>query len=246
MLFQMRRYYFGLVKYRIWLIFFVIPPVTFLGVTALIPSKFIVSQDVNISSDTPIASMSSPTATIPAQEFITHPENLFLNPITLRALYTQLFPTAVDYRTDPQFRELADSVKAQMSLRKIDNHNIQFIYSGPDRLFGNAIVSFFSERFIRNAMEGIKRSGMTPAQGQKPNMTGAATTSAQRTLLPPMFITSFLQILIASVLGALILAGILEFKDSSFKSERQMAEYLKLPILGSLPNLNRVYSAMKN
>lgn len=245
MIFQLRRYYFGLVKYKMWLLIFLIPPVIFLAVTAMIPSKFIITQDVKISADTPIALMASPTATMPTSEFVQNPEELFLNPFTLRALYTKLHPGIGNYRTDPQFKELADSIKNDMALKKINPDTLQIHYSGPDRMLGNFMVGFFSEQFVRNAAEGIKRSRTRAASAQKPNLIGKTAIIAQRVLLPSMYIPSFLQMLIASLLGALLLAGILEFKDSSFKSERQMAEYLGLPILGSLPNLNRVYSAIE-
>jgi capsular polysaccharide biosynthesis protein len=37
---------------------------------------------------------------------------------------------------------------------------------------------------------------------------------------------------------------IYEWSDPSFKSERQVAQYLELPILGSLPDLNKVSAAL--
>jgi hypothetical protein len=245
MSFQLRRYYFGLIKYKFWLLIFLVPPVTFLTVTALVPSQFLINQTINISNDTPVAIMTSPIGTRPVQEFITHPEKLFLNPFALKALYTDLHHGTGDWRSDPQFRMLAATVQQHMMLRQSDGHTIQVNYSGPDRQLGNTMVGFYSERLVRNALEGIQRSRTVPEPAQIPKITSAATISAQNRFLPPMYFLSFLQTVLASLLGALILAAILEFRDPSFKSERQMAEYLELPILGSFPNLNRVYSAME-
>ncbi len=243
--FQLRRYYYGLVKYKTWLLLFLIPPVLFILATALIPSQYTVNQHIHSSVQTPVALLSSPTGTLPAREFVTQPDKLFLNPFALRALYAKLHPGVTDYRTDPRFPALADAVQKHMALHRIDDNTLQIGYSGPDQELGSALVAFFSERWIQYTMEGVKRSGMALAPDQKPGLAGSATISAQRTLLPAMYIKSFVQTLLFSLLGALVLAGILEFNDASFKSERQMAEYLKLPILGSLPNLERVYSAME-
>lgn len=245
MRFQLRRYYFGLIKYRSWLLFFLIPPMVFLFGAALIPSHFIVSQQIKCSIETPVAIMSSPTGTMPAQAFLTNPEKFFLHPFALRALYTRLNPGITDYRTDPQMRTLVDSIQNDMTLRKINDHTLQIRYSGPDLELGNTMVSFFSQRWVQNAKEGLKRSAMPSAPDQEPGLSGVTATLAQRTVLPSKYIPAFLQTIILSLLGALVFAGILEFKDSSFKSERQMAQYLELPILGSLPDLERVYSAMK-
>lgn len=245
MLFQLRRFYFGLVKYKSWLLFFLIPPMVYLFGTALIPSHFIVSQQINCSIETPMAIMSSPTGTMPVQAFLTQPEKLFLHAFALRALYTRLHPGITDYRTDPQMQTLVDSIQKHMTLRKINDETLLIRYSGPDLELGNTLVSFFSERWVQNAMEGIKRSAMTSAPGQEPGLSGMTSTLAQRSVLPSKYLPAFLQTIIFSLFGAFVFAGILEFKDSSFKSERQMAQYLKLPILGSLPDLDRVYSSMK-
>ncbi|MFQ5964664.1 MAG: hypothetical protein ACE5KZ_10295 [Candidatus Scalinduaceae bacterium] len=43
---------------------------------------------------------------------------------------------------------------------------------------------------------------------------------------------------LGSVLVVLIFLGVLEITDTSFKSEREVARYLGLPILGSLPKLS--------
>jgi len=38
--------------------------------------------------------------------------------------------------------------------------------------------------------------------------------------------------------------AVLEWFDPSFKSERQIAQYLELPILGSIPDLNKISAAL--
>jgi capsular polysaccharide biosynthesis protein len=57
--------------------------------------------------------------------------------------------------------------------------------------------------------------------------------------LVPLALITFI-----SLIGVLIVLAVLEWSDPSFKSERQVAQYLDLPILGSLPDLNKISAAL--
>jgi len=48
-----------------------------------------------------------------------------------------------------------------------------------------------------------------------------------------------------SIFCILILIGVMEWNDNSFKSERQIGRYLNMPVLGSIPDLNRMSKLMK-
>lgn len=45
---------------------------------------------------------------------------------------------------------------------------------------------------------------------------------------------------VLSLLSVLLLIAILELSDPAFKSERQVARYLGLPVLGSIPDADRL------
>ena len=55
----------------------------------------------------------------------------------------------------------------------------------------------------------------------------------------PLLLSLFL-----SVLGVAGLLWALEWMDPSFKSERQIARYLDVPVLGSMPDLNKITNSM--
>lgn len=243
MLFNMKRYYYGFLRYRAWVRLFVLPPLAYLIIAALIPSQFVISQDIKISSDFPIARMSSPTEYDVMQKIISRPEAFFQNTFALRALYGQMNSGVGDYRTDPMFRSLVSSAKQVMHLDEIGKDTIQISYQGPDQRIGLSMVNFYSERLIQNAIAGIKRSNAK--NFQNPRLTGETKTKEQRMLWQADRIGPLLIITSISILAVLILCGMLEYRDSSFKSERQMARYLNLPVLGSVPDLNRVYAAME-
>jgi hypothetical protein len=243
MLFNMKRYYYGFLKYRSWVWLFVLPPLAYLIITAFIPSQFVISQDIKISSEFPVALMSSPTEYNTMQEIISSPEGFFQNTFALRALYNQMNSGIGDYQTDPRFRLLASSAKQHMHFDQIGKGTIRVFYQGPDQSIGFSMVGFYSGRLIQNAMAGINRS--EAKNFQKPNLIGEIKTKEQRILWQTERLWPLFTITIISLLVILILCGMLEYRDSSFKSERQMARYLGLPILGSIPDLNRVYSAME-
>ncbi len=243
MLFNMKRYYYGVLKYRSWVWLFVFPPLVYLIISAFIPSQFVISQNIKISSGFPVALMSSPTEYNTMEEIISSPEGFFQNTFVLRALYLQMNSGIGDYRTDPQFRSLVSSAKQYMSLDQLGKDTIQISYKGPDQSIGLSMVGFYSGRLIRSAMAGVKRSNAK--NFLEPSLTGEAKTKEQRILWQTERLWPLLAIMVSSLLVVLILCGVFEYKDSSFKSERQMARYLNLPILGSIPDLQRVYAVME-
>jgi len=67
-----------------------------------------------------------------------------------------------------------------------------------------------------------------------PRVLGVATPwSSER--LPRALLIGVL-----SLLAVLLLIGVLELSDPAFKSERQVARYLDLPVLGSMPDADRL------
>jgi len=177
------------------------------------------------------------------KEIISRPENFFQNTFVLRALYNQMNSGVGDYRTDPMFRSLVSSAKQHMSFNQTGKDDIQISYQGPDMGIGHSMVGFYSVRLIQNATIGIRRS--KAENFQKPVLAEEIKTKEQRILWQTERFWPAVIIAILSLLVVLILCGVLEYRDSSFKSERQMARYLNLPMLGSIPDLNRVYSAME-
>jgi hypothetical protein len=185
----------------------------------------------------------SPTEYDTMRQTMSHPEGFFQNPFALRALYNQMNSGVGDYRTDPMFRSLVSSAKQYMSFRQIGEDMIQITYQGPDLAIGNSMVGFYSVKLIQNAIIGMKRG--KAKDSREPNLAAEIKTQENRVLWQAERFWPLVTITILSFLGILILCGVLEYKDSSFKSERQMARYLNLPILGSIPDLHRVYSAME-
>ncbi|MFH2066436.1 MAG: hypothetical protein ABIK15_14640 [Pseudomonadota bacterium] len=243
MFFHVKRYCYGLLKYRSWLWLVLFPPLIFLFVSAISPNQFSIRQDIRVSKNVPVALMTSPVGYMTIQELLSHPEILFQNKLSIRALYGQLYTDIDYYRTDPQFRALFLAVKDHMRLVLQDNNKIQIAYQGPEKEKGLMLVAFYSDRLIQNISEGIRRS--KTQEHSTAQIAGVVKIQEERIIFEKSRMWHLFRIAVMSIIGVMILCGFLEYRDSSFKSERQMARYLEVPILGSIPDLNKVYASME-
>lgn len=81
---------------------------------------------------------------------------------------------------------------------------------------------------------------------QAPGLTGGKILEQHRALWRPERLVPSVTILFISLCIMLLTLITLEWMDPSFKSERQVARYLGVPILGSLPNLEKLAQATKS
>jgi hypothetical protein len=85
-----------------------------------------------------------------------------------------------------------------------------------------------------------------PAKASAPaERKGNLETEVQRALWRPERLSPLAKVCVLSLLLALLWIGALEAADTSFKSDRQVARYLELPILGSLPDFHKIARTLK-
>ncbi len=244
MYFNIKRYFYGISKRRFWLLLILFPPVFYIFVSASNTDRFSIRQNISISKDLPVALASGPAGLKQIQEMVIHPDDFFLNNYAVRKLYTELYVGTAVYRADGQFRNLLEMIKNSMSI-KIPSENIAVItFYGEDRAIGRTLVSYYSERFIQKGQEGLLRSKHKGSGFKIPALMGNMEINEHRSLwrserFVPLVLISFI-----SLIGVLLVLAVLEWSDPSFKSERQVAQYLELPILGSLPNLNKISASL--
>ena len=167
-----------------------------------------------------------------------------LNTYAVRKLYTKLYVGTAVYRADGQYRNLLEMIKNYMSI-EMPSENIAIIaFYGRDKAIGQTLVSYYANRLIQKGKEGLLRSKYKESSFKLPVLMGNMEINEHRTLRRPERLIPLVLIAFISLIGVLMVLAVLEWSDSSFKSERQVAQYLELPILGSLPDLNKISAAL--
>jgi hypothetical protein len=113
-------------------------------------------------------------------------------------------------------------------------------YLGKDPELGKDLVGYYARRLVSKAREGIERSGLLVDQDNQPKLASGLEASAIRAFWRPERLGPLIILFASSVLAVLVLIAALEWNDAALKSERQIARYVNLPVLGSLPDLNRI------
>jgi hypothetical protein len=254
----MKRYLHKMNMLRTWMLLVLISPVIYLSVKAFIPDIFTVSQDISIPQDVPVALSTSPNEFQTLSWFTKHQDEFFLDLFTIRTLYNQLNPNTIeDQKNNASLAFLISRIKDTMSIKTTKENITRIVYLGKDKQSGQTFVEFYAKRLIQKAEEGIKRKEMQSRgealpENQVRNRTLSTMTSSSIAMREGIIISeqkSFwrndrmvpaLSLLIIGLIVFMISIGFAELFDHSFKSERQVAAYLQLPILGELPNLTKM------
>ena len=244
MCFNFKRYFYGILKRRFWLLLILFPPIVYFFISAGHTDRFSIKQNISISKDLPVALASGPAGLKQIKEIVTYPDDFFLNNYAVRKLYTELYVGTAAYRADGQFRNLLETIKNTMSI-EMPSENIAIIaFNGRDKAIGQTLVSYYANRLIQKSIEGLVRSKHEESSLKLPALRGNMEISEHRSLWRPERLVPLVLITFISLIGGLMVLAVLEWFDPSFKSERQIAQYLELPILGSLPDLNKISAAL--
>ena len=235
MYFNIKRYFYGIIKRRILALLVFVIPSGFLVVSAILPDRYSVVQNVTVSETSPIALMNNPVGVISFKELNTDPAAFFLNSYAL----TKLSGTVLSGWTEKYRSIMDDMIKSSMTMVSLGENTVQIRYYGKSRELGEILVTFYADRLVKKAMEGLVRSN-TSGPGMKPELSGSVGIHELRSLWRSDRTIPLVLCFIVSLILVSILFGFLEWSDPSFKSERQIARYIGLPILGSIPDLNKV------
>jgi len=242
--FHMKRYLHGVSRRRLWLLLILVPPLVYLALSAIRSDRFSIKQDIAISKDAPVALASGPIGLERMEEIASHPDDFFQNNFAVRKLYTNLYAGTAVYRADRQFRILLDTIRDGMSLTMPSENIVRITYHGKDLKIGQALVGYYSQRLLLKAKEGLARSEHMESKRLVPKLMGGMEVEEHHALWRLERLLPFVMICIFSLMGVLVLLGVLEWFDKSLKTERQVARYLELPIIGSLPDLNKISAAL--
>ena len=242
MFFNIKRLIYAISRRKLWLLLILLPPFFYLIVSAGTADRLYIQQKISVTKDLVLASGQGRLEGI--KEIVSRSDEFFLNNFAVRKLYTELYPGTAVYRSGLQFRNLLEIIKDNMSIKMPTENMAMIIFYGKDKEIGQTLVSYYSQRFVQKVKEGLARSPNKESNVKIPVLLGNLEIKAYRSLWRSERLVPLLLITFISLSVILVILVILEWSDPSLKSERQIAQYLEVPILGSLPDLNKVAAAL--
>ena len=255
--FFIKRYLYKLSSQRGLLILALLPAFIYLSVAAANMDRFQISQAIKMAPDTPLALSNSPSDVTSIAWFVAHPEELFLDSYTLQTLSRELqkqLPAQPAVMTDAQ---LLQAIKSAMTM-SYGNGLLRISYSGVDRETGAFLAAFYAKKIVKKAEDGVRRQELLAARQMQQEgrvqrgpksppygeLKGGLLVESQKALWRSERLPMTVLLLAAGLAAVLIWIGILELLDPCFKSERQIARILRLPVLGTVPNVFRLSKAI--
>ncbi len=262
--YYMKRFRHGISKIHRWLPLVFLPSLVYLIIAASTPDRFLVSQLVNVNPASPIALSRTPIDIISIKDIAANPDGLFLDDFAVLDLSRMLSKSAnFEHATlvSSQFRSVLET---NMAIKTSGDHQIRISYYGNDLELGQTLVAFYTQRLIIRSREGIARQirqqrihlsdaamirsaslkdtdrNATGIQLQPADPAGEMLIQKEKAFFrSSRFMTAGILFALSLVLVG-IAALVLELMDPTFKSERQVARYMNLPVLGSIPNLDQL------
>jgi len=246
MSFFLKCYFARLSTNRIWLLLILLGPLIYLIVSLLIDSVS-VRQEISLSKDSfLVASMVRPgkPRMMRLDEIISRPDIFFQDSIALVELYSELYPGRKVDRKDSLFISLKETIKRDIIIKSPDKEFVTISYHGNDAKLGQTMVQYYSSCLVAKAKKGRENAvnvpSVLPKWSEDIELLSSMKVERKYTLWKPQRFFPVVWCSLGSMFVVLIFFLIVEATDSSFKSDRDVASYLNLPILGGLPELNNI------
>jgi len=253
MRFVIKRYLYGLVARRVLLWVILLPPLVYFGLSAVRADRFFVMQDISISANSPVALTSNPVGFQTMSETVSRPDSLFQDSLALRDIYADFYGGTTAETADKRYRIIASAVESDLAVRMLGDKTARVSYHGKDQQLGRKMVSYYSQRLVQRVHQGFVRSKQRALNNEPSGpssgighigLKGDLIVEEQRALWRSERAIPLAWTFVTPLFLVLVLLGVLEWSDPAFKSERQVARYLGLPILGSLPDLTLISDAL--
>ena len=243
MFFNLKRFYYGAVKRQKLLLSILIVPYLYIVISAIIPDRFIVTQGVVIKDDIPVASAVNPLGFKTFGEIKNNSDDFFKNQFDI-GNSTRLIVSK--YYEEFSSKTIKTAIDNCSFVANDDVDKVQIKYDGKDLKLGRSLVAYYSDRLVVKAHEGLYRSGNKKGDELKTQIDGDLHIEKLRSIWRADRLTPLLFSISISIIIVFSLLCFLEWSDPSLKSERQVARYTGLPILGAVPDLNKVSKKIQN
>jgi hypothetical protein len=244
--FYIKRYLAAFREHRHWTLIALVPVMLYLIVAAVRVDNFLITQDFSYSGEIRIAMSQRLADTRPLEALLADPDRLFLDPFALSELQQRL-EFQPQTRERPTSQGLKRLAHGSMKLSIQPDSRLRLTYTGSYAHIGETMVDVYSQLLVQRVEAGTARHP-APAVATAPSRfepVGTLTTTGVASLWSAERLPRAILVFVLSLLAVLLLIGILELSDPSFKSERQIARYLGLPVLGSMPDVTQLTRHLK-
>jgi len=252
MLFNLRRYIYALSQHSPWLLFALLPLAAFLLVSGIKTDRYTLSRSLQVNPDYPVAVATSPVDTISLKSLVTTPKYFFTDRLTLTGWqrFAETDPGMEKY----DFTDKKTILKTinTLTLVIVQNEQLKISYFGPDVELGTQLINYYMNRLLSRMRAGYHRQSTTIIQENNyalPIQLQLDKTKLKQTEHHTWWRNERLGLAaiftLIPLVMILIIIGFLEFLDPSFKSGRQAARYLNLPILGFIPSLEPIINKLQ-
>lgn len=233
--FHLKRYGNALANHKKWWFLVLAMLGLYLLFAAVTDVTYRVSRVLSpYAPDIPVAAANSPREILKLQDLVADPDLLFLDEFALTRLRNKL--TLLENHGDlGDEKALHRLVHHEMSLALLGGTDLRIVYTGKDAVVGDLLVAFYTARLIKRIEDGLARSKMSPAATSLAPVGDVVLVAQRSPWRADRLLPATLVVLLSS-LTVMVLIAIFELLDPTFKSERQMARYLELPVLGTLPD----------
>ena len=212
-----------------------------MGIAATIPDRFVVTQDIFVTADTLISLSPRVTDLRSLKELISEPNIFLQNRFALALLAKRLEMRLPATESRGTGMSLIDKVDQCLTLDMTEGNIVQVAYTGDHRNEGEAMVAFYSERLIRQAEDYLALNRSAVKSGAAiPRKIGRVTVSEKRSLWCDSRLVPAVLIFGITLVVLICLITLLDWFKLSFRSERHIADYLSVPVLGAFPDLNDI------
>ncbi|TCT22914.1 hypothetical protein [Thiobaca trueperi] len=245
MIFYLKRYFAALWLRRKWMVLVFAPLFIYLVFAALRDDSFIITQDFSYAGEVAVSASNNPAATITLDALVSDQDLLFLDAFALAQLQKrlELMKEGAGIPAESELRRLVHSV---LSLTRESDSIIRLSYHGQNAELGGALVAFYTERLLKRVDDGrVRVRSDTGSSASTLNTSGGMVMNGMNALWNPDRLVPASVVFFIALLGLMLLVGLFELLDPSFKSERQIARYLGLPVLGAIPNAEPLMRNLK-
>ncbi|MCK7575672.1 MAG: hypothetical protein MZV65_07125 [Chromatiales bacterium] len=237
--FYIRRYLSAFQEHRHWTLIALLPVMLYLIVAAVRVDNFLITQDFSYSGEIRIAMSHRPVDTLTLEALLADPDRLFLDPFALSQLQQRL-----EFQPQPRERPTSQGLKrlahGSMKLSSRPDSRLRLTYTGSHAHIGETMVDVYSRLLVQRVEAGAARHPAAATAPSRFEPVGTPTTTGVANAWSAERLPRAILVFVLSLLAVLLLIGILELSDPAFKSERQIARYLDLPVLGSMPDARQL------